>query len=112
MSLFALFSLLLLIEDELLVPSLVVLVAELLDSVLGHFSLNVLAFLLACLSVLLEGLTVERVKGQSEVGGKRNAMDGSFLLYLSGSVRQCINSSLAALNQLRNRYIGASGFAY
>ena len=58
MGLLALLSLLLLVEDELLVSSLVVLVSELGNPVLGHFSLDVLAFLLAGLPVLLQGLAV------------------------------------------------------
>ena len=61
-SLLALFPLLLLVEDELLVSSLVVLVPELSNPVLGHFSLDILAFLLASLSVLLQGLTISNME--------------------------------------------------
>ena len=53
-SLLAIFSLLGLHEDQLLVSSVVVLESELGNPVFGHLSLDVLALVLASLSVLLE----------------------------------------------------------
>ena len=63
MSLLALLSLLSLVEDELLIAAVIVLLLEFLNSVLGHLSLNILAFALASSSMLLEDLAViERFK--------------------------------------------------
>ncbi len=54
MSLFYLLSLAGLIIDQLLATTIVVLHLELLDTVLGHLGLNILAFHLALLTVLLQ----------------------------------------------------------
>lgn len=57
-SLLALFSLLSLVEDELVVPAVIVLLLELGNTVLGHLGLHILALALAGLSVLFEDLAV------------------------------------------------------
>jgi hypothetical protein len=59
MSLLALLSLLSLIEDELLITTIIVLLLEFLNSVLGHLSLNILALTFASSSMLLEDLAVK-----------------------------------------------------
>jgi hypothetical protein len=64
MSLFALLSLLSLVENELVEFALIILELELGDSVLGHLGLNVLSFLLTSLSVIIENLTVERMRNR------------------------------------------------
>jgi len=56
MCLLALLTLLRLVEDELLVPAIVVLLLELNDPVLGHLSLNILSFAFTCVSVIFEDL--------------------------------------------------------
>jgi len=58
MSLLALLSLLLLIEDKLLVSSLVVLLSELSYSIFGHFSFDIFALLLTSLSVFLKSFAI------------------------------------------------------
>lgn len=58
MSLFAFFSLLSLVENELLISSIVILLLEFLDSILGHLSLNIFAFSLTGVSMILEHLAV------------------------------------------------------
>ena len=60
--LFALLSLLCLIENKFLISSVVVLLFKLLDSILCHFCLNILAFSLACFSVIFKDLTVVEIK--------------------------------------------------
>ena len=57
-SLFTFFSLLSLVENKLLISSIVVLLLEFLDSILGHLSLDVLALALTGVSVILKYLTV------------------------------------------------------
>ena len=57
-SLFTFFSLLSLVENKLLISSIVVLLLEFLDSILGHLSLDVLALTLTGVSVILKNLTV------------------------------------------------------
>lgn len=52
MSLFAFFSLLGLIENQFLIPSIAILLLKFEDSILGHFSFNVLSFNLASMSVI------------------------------------------------------------
>jgi len=54
--LLALFTLLRLIEDELLVSAIVVLLLQLSNSILGHLGLNILSFALTCVSVILQHL--------------------------------------------------------
>ena len=56
--LLTLFALLGLVEDKLLVPSIIILLLELSDTILGHLSLHVLAFALTGVSVVLENLAV------------------------------------------------------
>ena len=56
--LFALFSLLSLIEDEFLHPTVVILLLQLSDTILCHFGLNVFALLFASQSVVLKDFTV------------------------------------------------------
>jgi hypothetical protein len=58
MSLLALFSLLSLVEDELLITAIIVLLLELFNSVFGHLSLNILALTLASGSMLFKDLAV------------------------------------------------------
>jgi hypothetical protein len=58
MGLLALLSLLSLIEDELLITTIIVLLLEFLNSVLGHLSLDILALTLASSSMFLEDLAV------------------------------------------------------
>lgn len=60
--LFALLALLGLIEDELLVPPIVVVLLELINPVLCHLGLNVLAFLFAGVTMVFEHLAVETSK--------------------------------------------------
>ena len=55
--LLALFTLLRLIEDELLVSAIVVLLLQLSNSILSHLGLNILSFALTCVSVILQHLT-------------------------------------------------------
>ena len=62
--LLALLSLLRLVEDQLLEAAVVVLLLELGDPVLGHLGLDVLAFPLACVPVVLENPTVLSKKGR------------------------------------------------
>lgn len=57
-SLFTFFSLLSLVENKLLISSIVVLLLEFLDSILGHLCLDVLALALTGVSVILKYLTV------------------------------------------------------
>ena len=56
--LLALFTLLRLIENELLVSAVIVLLLELSNSVLGHLGLNILSFAFTCVSVILQYLTL------------------------------------------------------
>lgn len=59
--LLALLTLLRLLEDQLLSSSVVVLQLKLVDSVLSHFSFDVLALDLASLSVLLKNFTANKL---------------------------------------------------
>ena len=64
--LFALFSLLGLVEDQLLVSTVVVLLLELRDPVLGHLGLDVLALTLTGVSVVFKHLTTSTKKKKIE----------------------------------------------
>ena len=56
--LFALFTLLRLIKNELLIPAIIVLLLQLSYSILGHLGLNIFSLTFACVSVILEDLTL------------------------------------------------------
>ena len=62
MSLLALFSLLRLVEDELLVPAIVILLLKLGNPILSHLSLHILPFTLTRLSVIFQYFAVTKLK--------------------------------------------------
>lgn len=80
MGLLALLPLLSLVEDELLVSTVVVLLLELCDPILCHFGFYVFAFTLAGVTMLLQNFAVFiKIKVRSRIQVKR---DGYWCLFL------------------------------